>query len=602
MSEPTVPQEGAFTFDELFAVWVSSVDSYFAQSLVDKGDGKGIEAYGQMVAQLVRVSRAIDVSTQAMYILPYSGQTSDPAAGEAKATVTLTLARSGRLDLPLVVGTTVAFEEVTTDWGDDPGSEGVAVATGRRYRLLAPAVFPAGFGGPIGAAAAAEAPGWGYNNPLPGTITGVDQVGEGFLNDGATVFSTPTSPVRVAADVEADTFVPQHVDQYIASTAGANLGKVARVVTYVRPGPGDSGSVVLEREVAFDATFAGALLFGEAVTQAGSGATATFLGASATSAVVSVRLGTPSATGVWTGSTSGATFTPSAVSSDSTYAPEAATLAWRVYSWVDDWGLTATNAASPAGGRLGFLDELGRERNLPRSASEGDDAYRQRISQIADVVSPNAVSRAVSRVATPLGLEGCLREAGTAKLPGFFGDVDHYDQGEWAVVTPPLSPTYYASERVLQFNAGTGTYATGRAVVRSALVLGVILSLFDGAVPDPGSPAFVAGYPIVGQASGSTYTPPVAPVGGPLVADRYRYLFSFEEMRGWFLVALPRVGLGDFGFALDVGGPDQSPYPDFYDGYPVGQDAFYASVWASVEAVRAGGVGWDIVQDDGSCT
>lgn len=602
MSAPLVRREGPLTAEELFEVWRSAVDSLYSQPLVDKGDGSGIEVYKQLFEQLVRVSVAVDVTTQAMFILPFSGQTAAPASGERKAQVTLSISRSKRLDLPMVIDGRTFFFEQLVDWGENPGEDGVLVATGRRYRLLQPLTFLPGEMGPKEAVAEAERPGWGYNNPFPGNIDGVEQPGSNFANDAASVEASPSGPSLVRADIEADTFVPEHAGQYFIATAGSNVGKVARITGYVAPTPIDGGSVTAERIVAFDGVATGTFEVGERISQAGSGASGAVLGGNAVQLVASVSTGTPTAGGVWTGVQSGATFAPTTITSNSTLSSESTTLAWRIFSWANDWGLAVTNEASPAGGCLGFLDELGRERNLPRSGGEGDDAYRNRIARIADVVSPNAVMRAVSGVATPLGLSGCLREVGTTKLPGFFFDKDFFDQGEYAFVPPPPIATFAPGEIVRQTNPTTGAVATGRATVRYATP-GFLLTQIDGVVPDPGSVPFVDSLPIVGVRTGSTYTPPVGHVvGGPLLADRYRYVLSYLEMRAFFLVSLPRTNLGEFGLFLDEGFLDAAPYSYFYDGFPVGQATFYAAVWNAVEKVRAGGVAWDIVTDVGPCS
>jgi len=173
MTAPIIPTDGPLSEADLQRIWESSVDDLFAQPLTELGDGFGLEVYGQMFAQLARVSRAVDVSTQAMYILPWSGQTNDPARGEARATVTLTFTRTQRLELPMVVTGDVFIDEETTDWGDNPGDSGQVVNTGRRYTLVEPLVFAPGVAGPLTGLAQAERPGWGYNNPQPDTIVAV---------------------------------------------------------------------------------------------------------------------------------------------------------------------------------------------------------------------------------------------------------------------------------------------------------------------------------------------------------------------------------------------------------------------------------------------
>ena len=61
---------------------------------------------------------------------------------------------------------------------------------------------------------------------------------------------------------------------------------------------------------------------------------------------------------------------------------------------VDD----ATGGSSPA------LQLLGEDRGLPQRFGETNDAYRDRIRQLPDTVSPDAIKRAVSLILDPLGL------------------------------------------------------------------------------------------------------------------------------------------------------------------------------------------------------
>ena len=68
---------------DLFDLWLSITDPFYTQSLVEAGDGNGLEVFTQQQAQLERVSAAVERTMQAMFILPHSGQTEDPASGGA---------------------------------------------------------------------------------------------------------------------------------------------------------------------------------------------------------------------------------------------------------------------------------------------------------------------------------------------------------------------------------------------------------------------------------------------------------------------------------------------------------------------------------------
>src|SRR5581483_10658353 len=139
-------KSGPLTRAEIQSVWEGSVDKGYREPFLAAGEGRGFEVWTQYFAQLERASKAIDVTTQAMFISPWSGQTNPPAAGAAKATVTLSLSRTKLLDRLLVLGKGLVYVgEQTTDAGDGGG---VTVATGRRYVLTEDLVFQPGEQGP----------------------------------------------------------------------------------------------------------------------------------------------------------------------------------------------------------------------------------------------------------------------------------------------------------------------------------------------------------------------------------------------------------------------------------------------------------------------
>jgi hypothetical protein len=125
------------------------------------------------------------------------------------------------------------------------------------------------------------------------------------------------------------------------------------------------------------------------------------------------------ANGVIYGTASGTTFTPDlreqtfAVSGDNR---------WRFLDWTEDLGIEVANVDSPTDGQSPVLDEIGFERNVPRTTQEPDDSYRVRVGNPADIIAPNAIRRAVNHILAPYGLACCFRQVGTDLLPGFFYD------------------------------------------------------------------------------------------------------------------------------------------------------------------------------------
>lgn len=637
-------KSGPLTRDDLQAIWSGALDKSYRDPFLAAGMGNGLEAHGQMWEIFARVSRAVDRTTQALFIVPWSGQSDSPAAQAAKSLVTLTFARALLIDKPLVLKAGQIFaEENQIDWGPDGG---VPVFTGRRFVLLQDLVFHPGDAGPLNVLAEAEFPGYGYDNPMPGTLSSVTQPGADFDNDLASLVvnlplvvpSTPFASARVDTPDEADTFIPQQVGQYVRFVSGANAGRVGRIVTFVPPNtttfPPKGSTVYLEIDVSVEATaFAGTFLAGEQVDFKNGGPAlvrGSVVGERAAGGVKKLTVVllsgdvstlTPGLTTA-TGAASGATLTVSRVAFAPLFASESGTATWQMLAWGRDWGLSVTNVLSPTGGRSGMLDAIGRERALDRASGEGDGTYRKRVHQIADVVTPNAIRRTLNRV---LGaLPWCFREVGSSLLPGFFFDGDlspaHFvpaasNNDAWDVdtllLTGPASPAppFLFQEPIQILDASLTLYATGWfGRMDGAGPFTLVLIRRAGTVPTP----IPAGLFARGVITGVTFsitgqTPNVA-----YASRRFRFWLDYTEFRAFFLVGLPRLGISEFGFAwapLPAGSPgwstgafDAAPYLAFYDGFPYGDADVYGKVYQALSAVKAGGVGFDLYVEDGPCT
>jgi hypothetical protein len=271
------------------------------------------------------------------------------------------------------------------------------------------------------------------------------------------------------------------------------------------------------------------------------------------------------------------------------------------------------------------LDALGRERKIPRQTAEPDSTYRQRVAVPDDTVTPNAVKRMLNRVLTkPQGLSWCFREVGTSLLPGFFWDLDAYDYDAVVVVSPTSSSgAFQPGEQVRQLLAN-GQVAQGHALVSYAVpstpwvpgqaaTTGIggaspLLHAVADINPQAGG-AFVPGLPIVGLASSAAATP-TSLAGGLVPGNRFKVLLDYLRFRAYFLVDVQLGGAGDFGFgwggAASGSGAlfdywDCAPFPCFYDGFPVTADSTYAQAYSSVDAIRAGGVYWEMDPMLGPC-
>lgn len=405
---------GPLSEDDLLAIWRALTDDGYNQPLVDQPDS-GVEVYGQAAAQYARASEAVDRTTQAMYVRPWSGQTAPPAGLAAAAVTQLEWRRTEGLGLPLVLAAGLTVAQAETDYGPDGG---VPIDTGRRYALGTNAAFLPGDPGPIVAAATAERPGWGYNNALPGTITQILQLGVGAsgtagVMSAGNVLTTPEGSDYVLSAV--------HVGQYVdvtTTTEGVTLAtQRRRVLSYDPAGP----SVTLDHE-AWLAGTGGPLVVGETVSQDTTGATGVVIAASATFAVIEVETG-EFATGY---DVAGEAATMTDVVCERIGAMSVGDAVWAVVPWAAV-GLSATNPEQPTGGQLGWLEEIGEQRGVLRQDGESEECYRARVADPADVVSPNALRRVVNAILASHGASVRLREVGTAELPGFFYDAGSSD-------------------------------------------------------------------------------------------------------------------------------------------------------------------------------
>lgn len=579
---------GHLTRDQLLRAWIDSVDPEYARGVLSDPDSAA--AIEQLCEQLAVVSLAVEETTQEMYLLAGSGQSFPPAAGAARSHVLLTVARTASFDKLLVLEPGTLVEELQIDHGTDGGVE---VRTGRRYALRDRLAFFPGEPGPFTVEADAERLGRGFDHPAPGSIRGVVAPGKGFANDEATVTPSGDGPHVLTAAPRPDAPIPEHVGQTVELTVGANAGQRRRIVGYVQASPpDDAGGLLLARDALLTVSaVVGTFTSGEAVTLP-AGGEGVLLVQRGGYALVERTNGAVSVPGALTGGTSGATATIDTIEIGEGMSADAATAGWKVIDAVAEFGLSFTNAASPAGGKDAVLDSLAYERGGLRAPGEDDELLRAHISEPSDAVVPNAVLRAANRAIAPFGAEVMLREVGSAELPGFFFSRDAFDYDGLAVL--PQAAGFEAGELVYQ----PATLALGTAITQSPAGLGPILPpVLVGISRIHGT--FANGQPIRGTRTGTTIAAP-AFSGGLRPEDVHRVAFTYVDMRAYFLIGTGHRGVGEFGCAFDshpYGFFDSSPALSFCDGFAATSAAAAQRVWQAVDETRPAGSGFTLIEE-----
>lgn len=600
-------KQGPLTFDELMLVWRSVTDRSYNQPLLEK-DNSLIEIVEQMATQFERASVSIDRNTQAMFILPWSGQTNPPSAGAAKATVSLTATRTLLFEVPI---TFTKGEVIVEHRLDDYGIDGpVDVTTNRRYVVSQQVTFGPGEAGPLQLPVEAEREGPGYNEPTPGTLETILQPGSTFNNTGATVENGSGKTNRLVCTIFPDVPIPRHIGQYLIFTAGANVGQIRRVTGIENPDPAipHGGVFNLAAEVILAVSnVVGTFSVDEEITQTTSGAVGEFVALSNGKMIVIKKSGTfdgaNSIAGVF-----GATADVDALEQPADLVPEVGTASWTMMRWIEDLGVSVTNVDQPTGGLCGFLDELGAERNIPRQVGEGDSQYRKRVGVPADVVSPAAVERAGNTILEPFDESVCLREVGRPLFPGMFFD-GAPNQEPFAydldfVEINVTSPTgYIPGERLL--STGTdGVITYGVAQFGYNLPGNPPVKVFEGVTRVRG-PGFEVGQTLVGEVSKHSAT--ILTVDGGLLPEhRFFTYLNLREFRAFFLVGVPRSVIDDFGIFYDDTSKGDNAYDattidNFYDGAAIGTNSIYSQIYNAIDKVRAGGVRFDLYIEEFGC-
>lgn len=632
---------GAYSFTELKEALYTAADPSYLAPIFEAPYGNGKELFEALIAVFQRVDEGINRTLQSFFIAPWSGQTAPPAMGGSRAQIILAVQRVRRSDIALTLGAgSVLVGEVARDWSEDGGVE---VATGREYTLTTDLTFLPGEQGPKFVPVVALTVGYGFANPVPGTIKQIFQPGATFQNNQATVVQGP-SVARLTAQEAPDTFVPAHVGQYVQLTSGANVGQVRRIVGYEAALPGNGGTVLLAATFVGRALLAapvGTFEIGETVQQIDTVgpvtvATGVVLAVSDVApwyVVVETTAGafttTAGTIGPITGVLSGATFTVEDVTQQGQLANETGTAGWQILAWDEILGVTISNepGTTQTPGAFPILDALGGERGMARAPGEDDETYRARILQVADLVSPNAIRRIGNRIWSPFMGQVCLREVGLALFPGLMCDtppgatldiMKHAYDLDSLRMRGAKTGEFFDGERVYQDNGGILAYARATSTLFGAVPAGSAAP--PGVMLLPGTPTpspvpnqleianisgkFVVGLLIVGEVSGATFLPG-AISGGLRPQDRFKTNLDYTDFRAYFEVGVPKVPFGEFGIPFDAPHPynafDASPFLTFSDGFPLTAAVLNRTTWQAIDRSRAGGVGFTLYSETIGC-
>lgn len=639
-------KRGPLTREELMLLWASVTDDEYNQPLIEKEDSN-IEAIEQAAEQFARVSQQIDNNTQAMFILPWSGQTAPPSQGAAPARTTLTVTRTGNFDIPLVfVKDDLIIQHRLNDFGVN-GS--VDITTNRLYAVEFTTALGPGEAGPIELEIVSLNEGPGYNEATPDTLKTILQPGVGFQNNGATVINQLGATNRVVATIFPDVPITGHIGQYLLFTEGANIGQLRRIVGIENPDPSiPHGGIfnVSAEAIVKVALVAGIFSLGERVLQPLSGAEGVFLSLSNERMVITRTNGTFNGSDPLEGEF-GATANAVSKEQDENLITEVGTAGWKIVSWTDDLKVNITNEEQPTGGVCGFLDELGNERGLPRLIGEGDDEYRRRIAVPADVVSPAAVIRAGNKIVEPYDESVCLREVGRPLFQGMFFDAapneepfvfdldlvemdmfggnqvganfvffDDSPSGFFDDPSPQTNLNFFSTSSVSSLGDAFGSQFIPGEIVSAVdtngiitqgiahfdFILGSTQRIFRG-VTRVNGPGFINGAVLRGHTSG--FQQAIVAVGqGLLPQHRFYTMLSIREFRGFFIVGVPRIILDDFGIFYDFGPDnafDTNTVDNFFDGAAIGSNSLYSRIYDAIDGVRPAGVPFNIYIEEFGC-
>lgn len=110
-----------------------------------------------------------------------------------------------------------------------------------------------------------------------------------------------------------------------------------------------------------------------------------------------------------------------------------------------DPSITVTQVNDATGGTSPALDGLGQDRGIPRRAGETDAAYRARIRQLPDTVSPGAIERFTVNTFAPLYATALDVEPWSTDFPSVWDAPTSTASAGWAWDDPRTSPPFHST-------------------------------------------------------------------------------------------------------------------------------------------------------------
>lgn len=289
---------------------------------------------------------------------------------------------------------------------------------------------------------------------------------------------------------------------------------------------------------------------------------------------------------------------------------------------LGDLTFAVSNPLPITGGTAAYLDGLGVDRGVVRRQNEGLLPYRLRVRTLPDTVSPAAIRRTLN---TLVGSGNYyFREVGPTAggVRGGFFDGDR--------VNPDLAD-YYDTDAIIfrgadMLSAGSGGAGSGLGIAQGEPVelrdptgqvravgwrgtyyptdVGLFVFIRRGSMEMTVDQALAlgsisTGWVIVGRTSDGYFSSlTVQDTRTVNNARRFRVDLDYLEFRAFFKVGLPPGSLGEYGMAYDAGSSNAfditNPAMNAFDGSPYVQNQLNLAVWNGLDAVRAGGVSFNL--------